>query len=166
MTDTSDRLALPLIAPGQAQKEMTHNEALTRLDIMVQPAVQAVAPSALPANPGLGQCWIVGVGATGAWAGRDGAIAAWTAGGWRFVAAFEGMTAWSIADTMLVIRRGGNWVIGQVNARQFKIDDVRVLTARQPAIATPTGGTSIDNESRTAISNILGTLRTHGLIAT
>jgi hypothetical protein len=166
MTDTSDRLALPLIAPGQAQKEMTHNEALARLDIIVQPVVQAVAPSIVPVNPVLGQCWIVGVGASGAWTGRDGALAAWTAGGWRFVAAFEGMTAWSIADAMLVIRRGTSWIIGQVNAQQIRINNVPLLTVRQPAIATPSAGTVMDGESRAAISAILATLRTHGLIAT
>jgi hypothetical protein len=166
MTATSDRLALPLIAPGQAQKEMTHNEALARLDIMVQPVVQGVAPSAVPANPTLGQCWIVGVGATGAWAGRDGALAAWMAGGWRFVAPFEGMTAWSIADAMLAIRSGANWVIGQVNVQQIRINNVPLLTVRQPAIATPSSGTVVDSESRVAISAILGALRTHGLIAT
>lgn len=166
MSDISDRLALPLIAPGQAQKEMTHNEALARLDIMVQPVVQAVAPPTVPATPALGQCWIVGVGAAGAWAGRDGALAAWTAGGWRFVAAFEGMTAWSIADAMVVMRRGAAWIIGEINARQIRIDDVRVLTVRQPAIATPAGGTVVDGESRAAITDILAVLRTHGLIAT
>jgi hypothetical protein len=166
MNDTSDRLALPLIAPGQAQKEMTHNEALTRLDIMVQPVVQAVAPASVPASPTLGQCWIVGVSAAGAWAGHDGALAAWTAGGWRFVAAFEGMTAWSIADAMVVVRRGAVWILGEVNARQIRVDNVRVLTARQPAIATPAGGTVVDGESRAAIGAILATLRTHGLIAT
>lgn len=32
MTDTSARFALPLILPGQAQKEIFHNEALALLD--------------------------------------------------------------------------------------------------------------------------------------
>ena len=166
MTETTDRLALSLIAPGQAQKEMTHNEALARLDMMVQAVVQSVAPASVPASPMLGQCWIVGVGASGVWVGRDGAIAAWTAGGWRFVPPFEGMTAWSIADAMQVIRRGTTWSIGEVNAQQVRINNVSVLTVRQPAIATPVGGTMIDGESRSAIAAILGVLRTHGLIAT
>ena len=165
MTETTDRLALVLIAPGQAQKEMTHNEALARLDIMVQPVVQAIAPASVPASPTFGQCWIVGVGASGAWAGRDGAIAAWTAGGWRFVTPFEGMTAWSITDSMQVTRRGTDWIIGEVNAQQVRINNVRVITVRQPAIATPVGGAMVDSESRDAISSILGVLRTHGLIA-
>ncbi|MEK6636723.1 MAG: DUF2793 domain-containing protein [Pseudomonadota bacterium] len=165
MTDTTDRLALALIAPGQAQKEMTHNEALARLDIMVQPVVEAVAPLTVPANPVLGECWIVGVGANGAWLGHDGALAAWTAGGWRFVAPFEGMAAWSIADAMIAIRRGTDWIIGQVNAQQIRINNLPVLTARQAAITNPAAGTIIDSESRMTIDAILAALRTHGLIA-
>ena len=35
MTDTA-RWALPLLEAGQAQKEMTHNEALQRLDLLAQ----------------------------------------------------------------------------------------------------------------------------------
>jgi hypothetical protein len=43
MTDQiSARLALPLLAAGQAGKEVTHNEALTRLDMLVQPAVAGI----------------------------------------------------------------------------------------------------------------------------
>jgi Protein of unknown function (DUF2793) len=166
MTDTSNRLALPFIVPGQAQKEMTHNEALARLDMMVQPVVQAVAPPAIPANPAYGHCWIVGVGATGVWAGQDGALAAWTEGGWRFVSAFEGMTAWSLSDEMTAIRRDGQWIVGEVNAQQIRINNMRLLTAQQPAIANPSSGSVIDSESRKAISAILAMLRIHGLIAT
>ena len=166
MTDISDRLALPLIAPGQAQKEMTHNEALALVDMFVQPVVRAVAPATVPANPMLGQCWIIGTGATGVWAGHDGALACWTSGGWCFVAAFEGMSVWSLADKMTVVRGAANWVIGHINAKMIRINDVPVLTVQQSAIAAPGGGAVIDSESRSALSAILGALRAHGLIAT
>ena len=165
MSGTSERLKLPYIAPGQAQKEMTHNEALALVDTLVQPVVQAVAPAAVPVSPALGQCWIVGTGATGVWAGYDGALACWTSGGWRFVAAFEGMSVWSLADKMTVMRGAANWVIGHINAKMIRINDVPVLTVQQPAIAAPGGGTVIDNESRSALTAILGALRVHGLIA-
>ena len=92
----SDRLKLPMLAAAQAQKEVTHNEALALADIAVQAVVQSVGPVAVPASPVVGQCWIVGAEPTGAWTGRAGAIAAWTSGGWRFVLPFEGMQAWKI----------------------------------------------------------------------
>ena len=48
MTLQTDRFALPLLATAQAQKEMTHNEALALLDAVVQPVVVAVAPASVP----------------------------------------------------------------------------------------------------------------------
>ena len=75
MSETSDRLKFPLLASGQAQKEATHNEALALADMLMQPVVQSVAPASVPASPQPGQCWIIGTGATGAWAGHDGALA-------------------------------------------------------------------------------------------
>lgn len=166
MTETSARLTLPLLAAGQAQKEMTHNEALTTLDIFVQPVVESVAPAAVPAAPLSGQCWIVGNAAGGPWAGQDGKIAAWTAGGWRFAVATNGMSVWSKADEMIVRRTASNWITGSTNAKDYRINGIQTITARQPAIAIPTGGTSVDPESRAVIAQILASLRTHGLIAT
>jgi hypothetical protein len=86
MTDQTDRLAMPLLFAGQAQKEITHNEALTLLDMLVQPVALSTTLAITPAQPEPGQCWIVPSGASGAWADRAGELALWTAGGWRFVA--------------------------------------------------------------------------------
>jgi Protein of unknown function (DUF2793) len=165
MTDTSDRLKLPLLATGQAQKEATHNEALTLADMLMQPVVQSIAPASVPAAPQLGQCWIVGTAATGAWAGHDGALACWSAGGWRFADPFEGMSVWNLASNSVAKRGASSWSSGIINAAQYRINDVQVVTSRQNAIDGPTGGTVIDAESRIAVAAILTTLRTHGLIA-
>jgi Protein of unknown function (DUF2793) len=164
MTDTTERLKLPLLATGQAQKESTHNEALALADMLVQPVVQAVAPPSVPPTPSLGQSWIVGVGAVGAWAGHDSALACWTGGGWRFANAFDGMTVWNLATNSHARRSAATWQSGIVNGSQFRVGDVQVLTARQSAIASPAGGATIDAESRIAVTAILTALRTHGLI--
>ena len=165
MTATTDRLILPLIAPGQAQKEMTHNEALTLIDALVQPVVQTVGTTAPPANPLPGQCWIIGTSATGDWAGHAAALAISTSGGWRFVSAFEGMSAWSLADGMVAVHRSGVWLIGETNARKLSINGIQVVAGQQATIAAPAGGMLADAESRAAIAAILMALREHGLIA-
>ena len=74
-TITTSRFALPLLAAGQADKELTHNEALACLDILLQPVVQAVGLTVPPPSPLPGQCWIVGPDATDAWARRAGDLA-------------------------------------------------------------------------------------------
>ncbi len=165
MVQQTDRLALPLLAAAQAQKEVTHNEALVLVDALVQPVVVAIAPAVVPANPVPGQCWIVGSGASGAWAGQDGALAAWTAGGWRFVAAFEGMAVWSIADAVTARRAGGIWLVGALTGNSLTLGGNQVVGARAAAIATPTGGSTVDAQARAVLATVLTTMRSHGLIA-
>lgn len=95
MTDTP-KIGLPYIDTGQAQKELTHNEALNRLDVMLQPAVVNSTTSAPPGAPTDGQAWIVATGASGAWAGKVGQIAAWF-GGWKFFVPVDGWKLWDTA---------------------------------------------------------------------
>lgn len=165
MADTTARFALPLLAAGQAQKELFHNEALTIVDALLQPVIEALGTEDPPAAPVPGQCWIVGTQPTGAWAGHAAALAAWTDGGWRFAAPHAGMTAWSLADGMFVRFDGAVWQIGQIAGRALLIGGRQVVSMQQPAIAEPAGGGAPDAESRAAISAILAALRTHGLIA-
>lgn len=165
MAAQSDRLRLPLLAAAQAQKEMTHNEALVLADILIQAVVQSVAPASVPATPLVGQCWIVGGSPTGAWSGHSDAIAAWTSGGWRFAAAFEGMTVWSIADAAAVRRGPTAWVVGELTAANLSVGGQQVVGARQPRIAAPSGGVTIDIQARTALAALIAGLETHGLFS-
>ena len=164
MTDTTARLALPLLAAGQAEKELFHNEALARIDIALAPVAETRGDAAPPTDPRPGQCWIVGEGATGAWAGQDQGLAGWTGDGWRFVAPTPGMLAWSAAEGVFARFDGARWQAGEIAAKRLMVDGEQVVGARQPAIAAASGGTVIDTEARTAISAILATLSAHGLI--
>lgn len=141
--EASARLGLPLLQPGQAQKELYHNEALALLELAVQPVVESVGVTTPPAAPSPGTCWIVGAGGTGEWAGHDGAIAGWTGGGWRLLEPFEGMAVWSRLDQRPARYRDGAWRIAS------------------PAggIAEPAGGATVDDQARAAIVQILALLR-------
>jgi hypothetical protein len=162
--DTSARFSLPLLRAGQAQKEMSHNEALTVLDLLVQGSVVAAGVNTPPADPAPGECWIVGAAPTGAWNGQAGVLAGWTGGGWRFVAAVEGMALWSAGDRAFALYSAGDWLVGEIRGTKLVVDGDTVVRARQPAIADPAGGSVADAESRTAVIAILTALRTHGLI--
>jgi Protein of unknown function (DUF2793) len=166
MSETTPRFALPLLASGQSQKEVTHNEALILADALLAAVVQAVAPPSVPSVSQPGQAWIVGPSPTGLWTGQAGKLAIWTAGGWRFATAPEGMTIWSIADGLPVRRLQSGWQIGHVDASQLRIGGSQVVGARLSGIANPAGGSTIDSEARTAIDSILARLRAHGLIST
>lgn len=158
------RFALPLLHPGQAQKEFFHNEALVLADALIQPCVEAIGLNVPPTAPAAGQCWIVGESPVAEWAGAARALALWTAGGWRFIPPREGMTAWVAADGLGARYVAGAWRNGRLTATRLEIDGEQVVGPREPAIGDPDGGMVVDAEARVAIDAILATLRAHGLI--
>lgn len=86
-------------------------------------------------------------------------------GGWRFIAATEGMSVIERTSGEYLLRRGGAWEPGVVRGREVRINALKVVGPRQAAIAAPTGGAMVDSEGRAAIGAILAALRAHGLIA-
>jgi len=107
MSETTN-LKLPFIEAAQAQKHVTHNEALRILDAVIQIAVidvRAMPPSA----PEEGDRHIVAAGAEGAWEGHDNALAAFEDNTWRLVAPRPGWCAWSMADAALLVFDGTGW---------------------------------------------------------
>ena len=109
MPDISPILSLPLIMPAQAQKHVTHNEALRLLDVMVQLAVLNRNLSAAPALPAVGDRHIVAAGAVGTWAGQVGKIALYTSTGWQFFAPLQGWQAHVLAEGVTVVYAGVAW---------------------------------------------------------
>ncbi len=163
MPDATARFALPLIAPGQAQKELFHNEALARIDALLDPVVEAIGVDDPPASPAAGQCWVVGATPGGAWSGAAGSIATWTDGGWRLIAPAPGMALWSRADALAARFDGSAWILGDVAAARLVIGGVQVVGMQQPAIALPAGGTVVDAAARDALGSIIAVLKSHGL---
>lgn len=110
MPDTSPILALPYILPSQAQKHVTHNEALRLLDAIVQLVVVSADLTLPPADPAFGDRYIVGGSATGDWAGQDGAIAVADPEGWLFYAPQPGWRAEDLSSGSQIRYDGNGWV--------------------------------------------------------
>src|SRR5579885_319487 len=108
MTETAN-LRLPNIEGAQAQKHVTHNDALRMLDALVQLAVLDRDLSAPPGSPAEGQRWIVKAAGSGAWAGHDNAIAAWQDGAWAFYAPQPGWRAFVADEGALIAWDGAAW---------------------------------------------------------
>ncbi len=108
----STHLALPFVEAAQAQKHVTVNEALGRLDALVHLAVESAGDTTPPGSPVDGARWIVGTTASGAWTGEDRKIAAWMDGAWVFLAPKAGWQAWIVATRTLLIHDGADWVAG------------------------------------------------------
>ncbi|MBO9473794.1 DUF2793 domain-containing protein [Shimia sp. R10_1] len=109
MFERSPNLDMPFIQPSQAQKHVTHNEALEYLDALVGLSVKAFDAVDPPVGAAEGERYALGVGASGDWAGQDGMLAVWANGGWLYLAPQEGWRAFGEAEQALRIYRGGQW---------------------------------------------------------
>ena len=110
MSDATTHLLLPYILAAQAQKHVTHNEALRILDGLVQLSVIDRDLAAPPASPADGDRYIVGSGATGDWAGWDLNVALWTDGAWLRLPPRTGWRAWVEDEGLLLVYDGAGWV--------------------------------------------------------
>lgn len=108
-TENTSRLNLPLIMPSQAQKHVTHNEALARLDRLAHPAMESRTILAPPAGPEPDAAWLVPAGATGAWAGHEGEIALPEGAGWEFLPPFAGLKLFVRDENVFTYFDGGSW---------------------------------------------------------
>ncbi len=108
MTDTP-RLNLPAIEAAQAQKHVTHNEALALLDTLVQTAVESRTLTAPPGSPAEGACYIPAAAATGAWSGWGLRLAVFGGGGWTSILPKSGMQAWVKAERLTLTFEDDVW---------------------------------------------------------
>lgn len=163
--ESSQRLSLPFIAPGQAQKELFHNEALQILDFLVAAAVEEPPRNDPPDPPAIGSCFLIGGAPTGDWSGHANALASYSTAGWRFAPPIEGMQVWVKSTSVSAIYVQGAWQIGTVFGSRVVIGGTQVVGAQASAIADPSGGATVDVEARATLSTILAALRQHGLIS-
>lgn len=108
--DSTPRLQLPYIASQQAQKQVTYNQAMRALDLLVQPAVKSLTISAPPGGAVEGDTYVVGPAPTGAWAGSEGKLATLLDGVWSFRTPADGWQVYVEDSAEIVIRQGGAWV--------------------------------------------------------
>jgi hypothetical protein len=108
LSDQTANLALPYSLPSQAQKHVTHNEALQRLDAIVQLTVTDERASPPPA-PAEGECYLVAAAAGGEWAGKAGQLAFRQDGAWIYLAPRPGWRAFFLAAQALRVFAGGGW---------------------------------------------------------
>lgn len=104
-------LNLPYISAAQAQKHVTHNEALRALDAIVHLSLLDRDLSTPPTSPNEGDRYLVASNAIGDWSGQEHSIAAFQDGAWDFYTPNTGWLAWIVDEAILVGWDGSNWVV-------------------------------------------------------
>lgn len=126
MSDQSTNLSLPFVAPAQAQKHVTVNEALLRLDALTQARVVSRTLGVQPHSPNDGALYVLPAGKTGAaWAAMaDGALAYWRDGAWEEIAPRPGWRVEVLDERLALVFYDGVWrPAGPTPATHNRIDN-------------------------------------------
>lgn len=105
----SPLLGLPYLASAQAQKHVTHNEALSLLDGLLQLSVISRSLTTPPTSPVDGDRYLVAASPLGDWLGQAGQLALRMEGAWRFTAPRKGWRIWIETENLFLIFNGTSW---------------------------------------------------------
>jgi hypothetical protein len=133
MTTETPRMGLPFIAAAQAQKHVTHNEALAELDALTGARFLDRDLTAPPSSPVDGDAYLVHATATDAWTGQEGKIAFCLDGDWRFYAPFAGLVALIADENKFIAFDGTSW---NDYAAYISLDNVAQLGVNTSADST------------------------------
>ncbi|MDE3016916.1 MAG: DUF2793 domain-containing protein [Pseudomonadota bacterium] len=106
---TTTHLGITLVEQSQAQKEVTVNEALTRIDAVLNSGAKSRTTDTPPASPASGDLYIVGSAPTGAWTGQAGQIVYYDQL-WQFIVPGAGMTLWVDDESLGYTYNGTSWI--------------------------------------------------------
>ena len=128
---TTSHMNLTLIEQGQAQKEVTVNEALQKIDAILNAGVISIGDVTPPLSPTDGDVYIIGNSATGDWAGFDNEIA-YFENVWKFISPNEGISLWVNDEDKIYSWDGTGWV----NSGGRIIDNITGLGVNTSSDAT------------------------------
>jgi hypothetical protein len=106
---TTAHIGLTLVEQAQAQKEVTVNTALHRMDALLNTGAKDKDLTTPPATPAEGNVYIVGATPSDAWAGHAGHIAYFQQI-WRFIIPNEGMSIWVDDEDRTLVFDGSAWI--------------------------------------------------------
>ncbi|MBN8531562.1 MAG: DUF2793 domain-containing protein [Alphaproteobacteria bacterium] len=163
------RLGLPYIVSGQAQKEVTHNEGLNKLDAFVTPVVADIADSP-PGSPAAGDLYIVGSSPSGDFTGHANQLAQYQTGGWVFYAPFKWMDAVVESLDSRMAYDGSAWVpfglIMRDGGEYMRVlrwqDDVDLSLGDETAMLIPNRSTVLAVNTR-VMEAVTGTVTSFGV---
>lgn len=119
--DFTPRLALPYLLPNQAQKFVTHNEALSQLDTLTGLCLMSRTITTEPLAPDGGDVYVLPDGASGThWDNfSPGALVARIDDAWVEYPLTEGLLAWIADENQLVVYTDGDWQLLGGETDQF-----------------------------------------------
>ncbi len=102
-------LDFPFLIPNQAQKEITVNTALEKIDAILNTGIKAIQSSA-PSNPSEGDVYIISAPIfSSEWFNQENNIAYYSNAQWNFIIPQEGMSVFVIFDRSFYAYINSSW---------------------------------------------------------
>lgn len=144
----SFKLRLPYIEGDQAQKHVTHNEALELVDALLQASVLDKDLADPPSSPTNGDAYIVAATATGDWVGKENDVAVSTDGIWKFYTPNTGWEMWVLDESAKYrFTSGSGWAAVPV------VSDTPTFSQLGVGGATPDGTNKLSVNSGAILFN-------------
>ena len=116
---TSPNLGITLLVQSQQQKEVAINEAINRMDALLNTGVLDKDSATPPTSPVDGDAYIVAASPTGAWAGMANQVAYYN-GGWEFIVPNEGLMLWVMDENKHYLYDGIAWGVFTIASQMDK----------------------------------------------
>jgi len=130
MVENTNRHQLPYIMAAQAQKHVTHNEALRKLDSLVNISFAEVGLDQPPANAVEGSIYLIGQSPLQEWQNHAGEIACFCDGAWEFHSPFDGLQGFDLGTDQFIIYKAGQWQ--EIGGGSGEFDQVSINTQADP----------------------------------
>ncbi|WP_424966925.1 DUF2793 domain-containing protein [Dinoroseobacter sp. S375] len=160
----SANLELPLVEAAQAQKHVTVNESLIRLDAVAQLVLQSISEITPPSDASDGEVYAIPAGAEPPWNAATGQLALRSNGGWEYITPRAGWQAWIVEEQGMFRFDGTDWValsLGSAVGPQLKtlsFDHVVTAGSSQLTSAQIPANASVIGVTGRVISEITGDL--------
>ena len=149
MSSATTKLGLPYIASGQAQKYITHNEALTRLDRLLFISCRSATQTSPPPSSGLEDLYLVPhEAAEGVWQNHSNSIASWNGEDWQYQAPFKGWLIFVEDVSSILVYDGNQWVKSQQGYNDLEYIAINTEVDSYNRISVAADATLFSHEGR------------------
>lgn len=146
---TTPHMGVTLVEQSQAQKEVTVNMALMRLDALLNMGVVDKDLATPPASPSEGEVYIVADAATDVWAGHENDVAYFEQL-WRFINPQEGLLLWVADEKAFYLFDGAGWAI--TNLVPLSGDGINQQTGSSYSLVGADSGKIVECSNASAIT--------------
>lgn len=159
--DETPNFQLPFVAASQAQKHVTVNEGLSRIDGVVHLRLLSLTLTLPPVDASEGDSYAVPAGAVNAWAGYDSKVAVFCNGGWTFFSPQIGWQAWLMTSFERLTFTSLGWQPGVVaTSPNGALTQMSILEFDHVLTAGTTSGTVIDIPANGLVFGVSGVVTT------